>query len=149
MSLSALLEHVPALIKFGCVGLLVFTLIFLWAMIRSGSVIRRQLGRFAGLFASFGISHQATSRSGLDLETLDKLRTTFSNRQDLTGEWWQRLDDCIEMYIAPDETEQYFLTEPVREVMPYDAIIGEKYYGSFFGVIPGVLTGAGLTHSGP
>ncbi len=143
--LAALWEHIPSLIKIGCAGLVVLTLIFILSMIGSSWRVRSQLRKFSSLLGSVSVPTETTSKSGLDLESLDRMRTLFSNRQDSTGEWWQRLDDHIEMYVGPDETERYFLTEPVRDVMPYDAIVGEKYYGSFFGLIPGVLTGTGLT----
>lgn len=143
--MSAFLEHVPAPILIGCVGLAVFTAIMILSMLRSGSTVWGQLNKLSGLFASGGVSSQQSSRSGLNLENLDKLRTLFNDHKDLAGGWWRRLDDHIEMYTGPDEAEHYFLTEPAREVMPYDTVVGENYYGSFFGLVPGVLTGAGLT----
>jgi len=145
MPMFALLDRVPVLIKLGCLGLFIITFCFVIEAIRTGQIVQSQLNKLLGLITSITGPTQKFAKSGLDIDTLDKLRTEFSKRQGLHSAWWHRLDDHIEIYIAADDTESYFLTEPVRDLLPYDTVVSETYNGPLFGVIPGILTGSGLT----
>ena len=141
--LILLLDHVPQLVKICCEALLLIWLVFMAWMLLSRAMVMKHLRSLATL-GNLLRTTTRQSRTGLDLEGLDKLRSEYEKHSDVTSESWRRLDDHIELYVALDDSESYYLTEPVREILSFDALVGRAHYGSFFGIIPGILTGLGL-----
>ncbi len=147
MQISAIWDHIPSPIKMGCIGLVCFAVSFLISMLRSAWRVNRNLKKLQDLIP-FNISNDTTivsSKSGLDDDSLDKIRTSCIGRQDASALCWNRIDEHIEEYSPSNNKSAYFLTEPLHDVLPFDSVVGDSYNGSFFGTVPGLLTGAGLT----
>ena len=142
MQFAEIWSHLDSTIKFGCILIIVVAFVLgLW-MFRTAFRVNRQLNKLRDFI---GDVKSSSNRSGLDLEHIDALRSKAKKSRDLSSSWWGQIEEHIEPYLGNEEKEEYFLTETVRDILPFERVVNENYFGSFFGVIPGILTGVGLT----
>lgn len=60
----------------------------------------------------------------------------------VTEHSWHEFEETI--LSSPDSPEEFYTTQPLESTFSKHAIIEENVSGSFFGTIPGILTGVGL-----
>ena len=148
MSLAALsqfsvwIKSISPIIQIGCIALFVIAILFILIMSWTGAKVKKQMSRLLFLV---GKPIVTSVKSGIDPERFDSLSTKAADLRGLSLTWWKCLEDRVETYTSQEGKEEKFLTEKVRDILPYEKVVGENYYGAFFGVIPGMLTGAGLT----
>lgn len=82
---------------------------------------------------------------GLDLQRLEAARTSAIQQTSVPRGWWQAIDNHIEHYENASGEERAFLGEPARSVLPFDTVVGRHFNAGFYSIIPGLLTGSGLT----
>ncbi len=103
------------------------------------------MGLFTTAIAGGSSADPLRRRNGLSLAELDEFRVRGEKLPGAPSEWWKSLEYHVERYTSPEEVEGWFLTEPARQLLPYEAAIGRQFNASFFSAFPGLLTGAGLT----
>jgi flagellar biosynthesis/type III secretory pathway protein FliH len=141
---SILFHKAPAFIVWGCVGLVVvFVGMLIW-LCTSSSKLKRQIGVLTATLGRLPRDSVQERRNGLTLGRLDVIRTKCAGLKGKPGEWWTRIDEKVEPYISPEDTEGWFLTENPRAALPYDVVVGRSFHAGIFGAFPGLLTAFGL-----
>lgn len=139
------LLSIPEIVLYGCVGLILTTLsLGLWLYLQTKRV-KAQVSELTNLLNTFGVLDKTQRRDGLSLGRLDELRLRCETLQGAPADWWRSIENHVEQYTSPEEKEGWFLTEPARQLLPYEVVIGKHFNATFFGAFPGLLTGAGLT----
>jgi hypothetical protein len=131
-------------IRYGCVTLLFLTTIAaVWAC-RDYFRLRRWIDELTALCAEYGGKGVKVSR-GLDPAQLEAARQRAIEQSAVPRDWWQVLDEHSEHYENAAGEERVFLGEAARSVLPYETVVGQHFNAGFYSIVPGLLTGAGLT----
>jgi hypothetical protein len=142
--LRTFLASISPIILYGCLALLISTLIAtLWGT-RDYLRLKRWMEELEAVWASRPSETVRTWR-GLDPALFDAARQNSSTQSKVPLGWWQLVDQHIETYEDAAGEERIFLGESARSVLPYETIIGRHFNANLYSVIPGLLTGAGLT----
>jgi hypothetical protein len=136
--------HTIALILWGCYGLILVTLMMLVWLWLSRSKVESQIGLLARTMGTVEEDSAQERRNGLALMRLDTIRQNCAVLKGNPAEWWNRLDEKVEPYVSPEDTEGWFLTENPRSVLPYEVVVGRNFSAAIFGAYPGLLTAFGL-----
>jgi hypothetical protein len=132
------------LILWACAGLVLVTVVMMIWLWWSSSRVKSQITRLAKALGGFREDNAQERRNGLSLDRLDLIRTGCNDLMGKPGEWWRRIDEKIEPYVSPEETEGWFLIENPRSVLPYEVTVGRAFPAAIFGAFPGLLTAFGL-----
>ncbi len=116
----------------------------IWLYIQALKV-RTQVNRFSSSLKAVRGADKLSRRDGLALAQIDEFRLRCESLRGAPAEWWNSIDTHIEEYTSPNQVEGWFLTEPPRQLLPYEFVIGKQFNSAFFNSFPGLLTGAGLT----
>jgi hypothetical protein len=138
------LGNVPPIIRMGCLVLFILTVLCVIWMGISWGVVRRKLSLLLRRVQVGAENSREQARSGMSLEKLDAIRAHCEGKTDMPAHWWHRVEEKIELYTAPDGPDGYFLSEPLREVLPMETLVGDGYNSGFWKAVPGLLTGTGL-----
>ena len=144
-SLKVFLSHIPVVIWVFCFVLLMG---FSWqiiAMWQSRNRLRKHLRTLTMALKELGNANRPEPQGGLTAEQLDGYRVGLDKLEGLPREWWTRINQSIDLYFDQEEREGWFLTERPRNLLSYDVVIGQNFHAAFFGAVPGILTGLGLT----
>jgi hypothetical protein len=142
--MPSLFQRIPPEIQFVCEALIVLAAVLLFRLLFER---QRTLRAYAQLTDTLGRFHPATRlerASGVSSEKMDQVRAAC---EDLTGspcEWWLTVDEALEYYESSEGEGGWFLTRPVREILPEDELIAPFYHASFHQAVPGILTALGL-----
>ncbi len=140
-----LLNAIPATVLYGCVALIVFAAVAAIALFLQSRSLRVRLDRLTGVLRSIGPVDRTVHKEGLPLPDLERLRGQSKALGEFPAHWWWRIESYVEQYTSPSGLEGYFLTEQPRNVLSYEFVVGRHIHFAFFGAVPGLLTGAGLT----
>ena len=138
------LQSIPPLILYGSVCLVIAAAYLWFQMGADARRLRQQFARLRTVWASIEVPDRDSRGIGLDGRTTEQLRGKCEPLQGLAGAWWKKIDESLELYTSPQEKEGWFITKPVREVLPQEQLIGSHYHGNLYASIPGILTGVGL-----
>src|ERR1035437_5488306 len=136
--------HTIALILWGCYGLFLATMAMLVWLWRSRRNVESQIAILARTLGEAAEDSAQERRNGLGLERLDLIRKNCADLKGKPWEWWNRVDEKIEPYVSPEDTEGWFLTENPRAALPYEVVVGRSFPAAIFGAYPGLLTAFGL-----
>lgn len=136
--------HTIALILWGCYGLFLATMAMLVWLWRSRRNVEFQIAILARTLGEAAEDSLQERRNGLGLERLDMIRKNCADLKGKPWEWWNRVDEKIEPYVSPEDTEGWFLTENPRAALPYEVVVGRSFPAAIFGAYPGLLTAFGL-----
>jgi hypothetical protein len=137
--MTEFLSAIPGIVLYGCGVLIAFAALAAGALLRDTEKARTQMGLLTSALKPF------LGRDGLTLHALDELRTACGTLDVFPRELWSRIDRHIERYTSPADVEGWFLTEPARELLPHEVVVGRQFNASLYNAIPGLLTAAGLT----
>jgi hypothetical protein len=144
-SLLAFLGHISVVIWAFLLFLILIFGVSVIAMLHSHNRLRRSLKLFADKLRQVADAVPKDLTTGLSLGRLDAIRVSLETLEGLPKAWWIRVNRTISLYISQDEEEGWFITEPVREALPYDTVVRHNFHAAHFSAIPGILTGLGLT----
>jgi len=136
--------HTIALILWGCYGLFLATMAMLVWLWRSRRNVESQIAIFARTLGEAAEDSAQERRNGLGLERLDMIRQNCADLKGKPREWWNRIDEKMEPYVSPEDTEGWFLTENPRVALPFEVVVGRSFPAAIFGAYPGLLTAFGL-----
>ena len=139
------LSAVPELIVWGCAFLVLATILVAFFLRRQSSGVIAQIEKLSLAIRSSGAPNSSERHQGLSLAKLEELRAHGSELDGLPREWWDHVDGNIEGYTSPEEHDGWFVSDRARNILSYDFVVGRHFNSAFFGSIPGLLTGAGLT----
>jgi len=114
-------------------------LVYLWWLVRRGA---RTLTRTAAAIDQLGDREPVVMNHGLSAATYDNLSRLFSGSTSVTPAW-----NAFNSQIVPRRTveeEQYWASESAEIAFSDAAVFERQLNRTFFGALPGVVTGAGL-----
>ena len=142
--MPSLFQRIPQEILFACELLVVLAAGLLFRLLVER---RRTLGALAKLsdaLARFRPANREERVYGVSPEKMDRVRTACEYLTGVPRDWWQSVDDALEYYESPEGDGGWFLTRPVREILPEEEMIEPFYHSSFHQAVPGILTALGL-----
>src|SRR5262245_47482639 len=92
--------------------------------------LRSWFRQFAKSVAPFR-GNRLRKQSGLEPAKYEQIRAKGLLLKSRPKEWWQYIDDAMELYISPEDKDSWFLTRPMREVLSFDEVIGISYHHAF------------------
>jgi ribosomal protein S9 len=144
-NLVTFFENIPLLILGGCIFIAGATvLVVVWLTLQSARV-RSHINCLAHALHFDGEPTPAVRRDGLRLARLDELRRRCSGMNGPAAEWWRQIEAATEAYTGPEEREGWFITDRAPNLLSYNTVIGRNFSSGFFGAVPGLLTGVGLS----
>src|SRR6185437_9832064 len=138
------LAAIPGLILWGCLALVVATIVMSFLLTQQVFKVRSQIGRLAANLRSRDGLDRTERHHGLPLQKLEELRARCNELDTTPREWWEHIDQSTECYTSPNELDGWFLTERARNILPYEVTVGGHFHGALFSSFPGLLTGSGL-----
>src|SRR5713226_9034659 len=138
------LQHIPAFILWAC-GALTFASIAVG--LRLWSHVRRIRNQMWQVNASVGGAEPLKPEDrvhGLSGPQMEELRSRCRALSGVPGEWWHHVDSSLELYTSPQDRDGWFVTRPVREILPYEQAVAGQFNVTFYNAFPTLLTGVGL-----
>ena len=135
---------VPELILWGCAFIVLSTMVIGYLLKRQSHRVIAEVEKLSSAMHFSGAPDRSEPHQGLSLEKLEELRARTSELDGLARGWWEHLDGNIEGYTSPEEHDGWFITDRARNILTYDAVIGQHFHSALFGSVPGLLTGFGL-----
>jgi len=124
---------------------LVIAALYYWFLMRREALA---LGNtFKELRESWGTTDPPSREEladGLSTRKLEVIRQGMPSLSPLADGWWKAIESSLERYTSPEEKDGWFVTRPIREVLPREQLVGSHYHGNFYGALPGIITGIGL-----
>jgi hypothetical protein len=139
-----LFRRIPPEIQFACELLVVLAAALLFRLLAER---RRTLGALSQLsdgLARFRPVSRQGRFSGVSPEKMDQVRSSCDYLTGSPRDWWLSVDEALEFYESPEGAGGWFLTRPIREILPDEDLIEPLYHASFHQVVPGILTALGL-----
>jgi hypothetical protein len=131
-------------IRYGCVTLGFLTLVALCWAIRDYRRLNRWMEELRTAWSE-QTGFTAGSVLGQEPANLEAARQKAAGRSAVPRDWWQTVDEHVQHYESSSGEDRVFLGEPARVVLPYGSVVGRHFNANFYSIIPGLLTGAGLT----
>jgi gas vesicle protein len=144
-SLVAFLGHISIVIWVFLLFLILLFAVSAAMMLIGRMVLRRKLKVFTNAVKQVATDDLKNRARGLSLAQLDKMRVSLDNLDGLPKAWWNRLNHSISLYVNEKEEDEWFITQPVNELLPYDVVVRQNFHTAQYSAIPGILTGLGLT----
>ena len=141
---STLLHKTPTFILWSCAGLILVTIGMFVKLWMSSGKVKLKIGLLTKTLGDLHEDSAQERRNGLSLDRLDLIRTKCAGLTGNPSDWWNRINEKIEPYVSPEETEGWFLTENPRSLLPYEVVVGRSFPAAFFEAYPGLLTAFGL-----
>jgi hypothetical protein len=104
----------------------------------------RALARLSDALARFRPAGRQERAGGVSPEKMDAIRSSCEYLTGSPRDWWMAVDEALEYYESPEGEAGWFLTRPVREILPEEDLIEPFYHASFHQAVPGILTALGL-----
>jgi hypothetical protein len=138
------LQHIPIFIQWACGALAAVSLVVAAVFLNT---IQRICGRMRRAALSIRGSELLIAEariSGLSGSHLEELRTRCNALSGKPGEWWEQIESSLELYVSLEGQEGWFVCHPVREILPYEQVVGSQFNVGFYNAFPSLLTGVGL-----
>jgi hypothetical protein len=139
-----LLSTIPPVIQAACVILVVMAVTLMIAMFRERNRALQAYDRFLAAFEDLKPATERERFAGLSQDKMIALRRKAALLPGKPREWWQALDESMELYASLTGEEGVFLTRPVPECLPEEAVVDSFYHSRFHESVPGILTALGL-----
>jgi hypothetical protein len=139
-----LLTNLPGVIQIALGLLLVLTGILAAAMLRERHSVLQAHRQFLRIFDSIKSITAQERVNGLPPEKMAEIRRRGTVLRGPLKDWWMALDGSVDLYIAPDGRQGWFLTRPAKEIFTEDDLVFNLYHASFYQAVPSVLTAVGL-----
>jgi hypothetical protein len=81
---------------------------------------------------------------GLSGPQMEDLRARCEALSGVPSQWWHHIDSSLELYTSPQDRDGWFLTRPLREILPYEHTVAGQFNVTFYSAFPTLLTGVGL-----
>jgi hypothetical protein len=114
----AFLATVPEEVTFGCLFRISAALAAAITLFRQSRWIVSQIDLLIAALETARKGAKSLERDGLSLTSLDILRSRCERLPGYTRDWWTVLDDHVEQYVSPQDTEGWFLTELANRILP-------------------------------
>jgi len=75
---------------------------------------------------------------------VEGLRARCEALDGITGEWWRHIESSLEVHTSPQDRDGWFVTRPVRDLLPYEQVVAGQFNVTFYNAFPTLLTGVGL-----
>jgi hypothetical protein len=142
--MPSLFQRIPPEIRFACEGLIVLAAVLLFRLLVERRRTLRAYAQLTDALARFHPAGRLGRASGVSQEKMDRLRAACEYLTGSPREWWLAVDESLEYYESPEGEGGWFLTRPVREILPEEELIEPFYHASFHQAVPGILTALGL-----
>lgn len=139
-----LFRRIPPEIQFACELLVVLAAVLLFRLMTERRRTLRALAQLSDALARFRPGSRQDRIFGVSPEKMDRIRDSCESLTGTPGDWWQAVDESLEYYEPPDDEGGWFLTRPVRELLPDEELVEPFYHASFHQAVPGILTALGL-----
>jgi hypothetical protein len=142
--MTSLFQRIPPEIQFACEALIVLAGVLLFRLLVERRRTLRAYAQFTDTLSRFHPAGRQGRASGVSPEKMDQLRAACEYLTGSPREWWLAVDEALEYYESPEGEGGWFLTLPVREILPEEELIAPFYHASFHQAVPGILTALGL-----
>jgi hypothetical protein len=142
--MPSVFQRIPPEIRFACEALVVLAAVLLFRLLVERRRTLRAYAQFTDTLARFHPAGRQGRASGVSPEKMDQLRAACEYLTGSPREWWLAVDEALEYYESPEGEGGWFLTLPVREILPEEELIAPFYHASFHQAVPGILTALGL-----
>jgi hypothetical protein len=139
-----LFHRIPPEIQFACEALVVLAAVLIVRMLVERGRILRAYAQLSDSLARFRPSGRQDRTAGVPPETIERVLAGCDYLTGSPREWWLAVAEALEFYESPEGGEGWFLTRPVREILPDEELIEPFYHASFHQSVPGILTALGL-----
>jgi hypothetical protein len=143
-SMRGMLAAIPPGIQLACAALIMLAAVLIAVMLAERRRVLQACQHFLAAFEFVKPSTPAEKSHGLSSEKIHDIRRRGNALRGKPREWWLGLEESLECYTNIDGTQGWFLTRPVAESLPDDAIISPFYHASFHQAVPSILTALGL-----
>ena len=137
------LTSIPALILIGSASLVAITFIVWFQMRSEARALERQFTSLRDAWGSVEPVPRELRNSGLDGHKFAEVQNACQGLDGVPASWWHAVDESLERYTSPEDSDGWFTGRPLREILP-DALISRRYHASAYASFPGILTGLGL-----
>jgi len=142
--MPSLFHRIPPEIQFACELLVVLAAGLLFRLLVERRRTLRALSQLSDALARFRPASRQERADGVSPEKMDQVRSSCEYLTDSPRDWWQTVDEALEYYESPEGDCGWFLTRPVREILPDEEFVDPFYHASFHQAVPGILTALGL-----
>jgi Mg2+ and Co2+ transporter CorA len=137
------IKNIPELILIGSAVLVLVAIYFGGQMYLEARQLRKRFATLRDVWAAIEPPVREDRGFGLDGRKFAEIQAKGKQLEGTVRSWWLAVDEAFDRYTSPEEREGWFLTKPVRELLP-ESLIGRNFHIAFYSAFPGILTGSGL-----
>jgi len=138
------LARIPAIIQVFSSVIVLLAGAFTKTMLAERASVLDNHSSFLNLLKPLNGSGLAGLHRGIAPDKLLEIRGRSELSSGPPKQWWQLVEESLEIYTAVDGREGWFTLRPVTEILDEETLVWAGYHASFYQAIPGILTALGL-----
>src|SRR5450432_943300 len=121
------IKNIPEPILVGSALLVALAFIMSLLMRSEARRLKREFEALRTAWASVEPLSREDRGHGLDGRKFGEIQAKCKALKGTAKSWWHGVDESLERYTSPEERDGWFLTRPLREVLP-ESLIGRHFH---------------------